>query len=286
MGLALSGGGARGLAHIGVLKVLEREGIPVSCLAGTSMGGVIAAGYAAGTSPEDLEREAVAATRPARMVGLADPGLGHGGLIGGQRLMRYFEQLLGTRTFSDLRFPLALVAVDLERREQFVLEQGPVALAVRATTAVPGLLTPVEVRGRRLVDGGVLNNLPVDVARRMGADIVIGVDVGANREAGAIRWLGARSGAPAGLSEALEILDDTLGAMMAAIQADNLRQFPPDILLRPEIPAEFNALSAYPRAAELVAIGERGAEARLTEITRLLDQREGASDIPGTSPAK
>jgi NTE family protein len=249
---------------------LEREGIPVHCLAGTSMGGVIAAGYAAGVSPDDLAREAVAATAPSRMVGLADPGFGQGGLIGGQRLMRYFEQLLGPRTFSDLRVPLALVAVDLESRQQVILEEGPVALAVRATTAVPGLLTPVEVGGRRLVDGGVLNNLPVDVVRQKDVDIVIGVDVGATREAGSVRWLGRRPWLPEGMSQALEILDDTLGAMMAAIQEDRLRRFPPDVLLRPEIPAEFNSISAYPRAAELIAIGERGAEAQLAEITALV----------------
>jgi NTE family protein len=274
------------MAHIGVLKVLERGGIPVHYLAGTSMGGVIAAGYAAGTSPDDLESEAVAATRLDRMVGLADPGLGRGGLIGGQRLMRYFEQLLGTRTFSDMRVPLAMVAVDLGSRRQVVLKEGPVALAVRATTAVPGLLTPVEAGGRRLVDGGVLNNLPVDVVRKMGADIVIGVDVGANREAGAVRWLGSHPGVPAGLSQALEILDDTLGAMMAAIQEDNLRQFPPDLLLRPEIPAEFNSLSAYPRASELIAIGERAAEARLSEITLLLRQSAGPSDPQAPTPSR
>jgi NTE family protein len=179
------------------------------------------------------------------------------------------------------------VAVDLERRQQIVLEEGPVALAVRATTAVPGLLTPVKVGGRRLVDGGVLNNLPVDVVRKMGADIVIGVDVGATREAGSVRWLGRRPGVPRGLSEALEILDDTMGAMMAAIQADNLRRFPPDVLFRPEIPAEFNSISAYPRAAELIALGERGTEARLAEITALVagggppsDRLDGTPLVP------
>jgi NTE family protein len=263
-----------------VLKVLERGGIPVHCLAGTSMGGVIAAGYAAGVSPDDLAREAVAATVRARIVGLAEPGLGQGGLMGGRKLLDYFEQLLGTRTFSDMRVPLALVAVDLESRQQVILEDGPVALAVRATTAVPGLLTPVEVRGRRLVDGGVLNNLPVEVVRKMGADIVIGVDVAATREAGSVRWLGRRPWIPEGMSQALEILDDTLGAMMGAIQEDNLRRFPPDVLLRPEIPAEFNSISAYPRAAELIAIGESGAEARLAEIAALVGGGARAPDRP------
>lgn len=121
VGLALSGGGARGLAHIGVLRVLEREGIPVDYLAGTSMGGVIAAGYAAGMSPDDLEQEALNVTRTRRLLRLIDPVLPNGGLIRGQRLLAYFEQHIGRRTFSDLRLPLALVAVDLNTQREVVL---------------------------------------------------------------------------------------------------------------------------------------------------------------------
>jgi NTE family protein len=169
IGLVLSGGGARGLAHIGVLRVLEKEGIPIDYLAGASMGGVIAAGYAAGMSPDDLEKEALTVTQTRRLLRLIDPALANGGLIRGQRLLAYFEQHVGQRTFSDLRLPLALVAVDLNSHQEIILRDGPVALALRATTAVPGALMPVEMNGWRLVDGGVLNNLPVDVARSMGA---------------------------------------------------------------------------------------------------------------------
>ena len=102
VGLALSGGGARGFAHIGVLKVLEREGIPVDCLAGTSMGGVIAAAYAVGMSPAEIERQALLMTRWRKLVSLADLGLPRRGLFRGDRLLAYFEQQLGQRTFADL----------------------------------------------------------------------------------------------------------------------------------------------------------------------------------------
>jgi len=273
VGLALSGGGARGLAHIGVLRVLEREGIPMDFLAGTSMGGVIAAGYAAGLSPDDLEKEALAVARTRRLLRLIDPALPNGGLIRGQRLLAYFEQHLGQRTFSDLRLPLALEAVDLNTRQEIVLREGPVALALRATTAVPGLLMPVEVNGWRLVDGGVLNNLPVDVAREMGAEVVIAVDIGPTREAGIGRWIGNRRWVPEGLSATLMVLDDTLGTLMTASQEHKLRQFPPEVLIRPAIPTDVNVFAGYERAAELIAAGERAAEAHLPEIKSLLRPR-------------
>jgi NTE family protein len=246
------------------------------------MGGLIAAGYASGMTPDDLEREALAASRPARMMGLAEPGLGQGGLIAGEHLLRYFEQLLGARTFSDMRLPLALVAVDLESRQTIVLQEGSVALAVRATTSVPGLFAPVKAGGRRLVDGGVLDNLPVDVVRRMGADLAIGVDVGANGGTGAARWLGCRPGVPRGLSQAMEVLDSTMGAMLGAIQDEVLRRFPPDVWIQPGIPAEVNSIAGYQRVAELTAIGERAAEARLSEIFRLLRPSAGPSSVSGT----
>jgi len=178
VGLALSGGGARGLAHIGVLRALEREGIPVDYLAGTSMGGVIAAGYAAGMSSADLERESLAITQKRHMVHLADPGLPNGGLIQGEGYYAFFKKEFGDKTFAELNLPLAVVAVDLNSHQEVVLREGPVALALRATTSLPGLFKPVEINGMRLVDGGVLNNLPVDVVSQMGAEVIIAVDIG------------------------------------------------------------------------------------------------------------
>ncbi len=190
VGLALSGGGARGLAHIGVLRALEREGIPVDYLAGTSMGGVIAAGYAAGMSSADLERESLAITQKRHMVHLADPGLPNGGLIQGERVLAFFKKEFGDKTFAELNLPLAVVAVDLNSHQEVVLREGPVALALRATTSLPGLFKPVEINGMRLVDGGVLNNLPVDGVSQMGAEVLIAVDIGLSQEDGIGQWIG------------------------------------------------------------------------------------------------
>jgi NTE family protein len=273
IGVVLSGGGARGLAHIGVLRVLEREGIPVDYLAGTSMGGVIAAGYAAGMSSYDLERETLAATQTRQMLRLADPGLPNGGLFHGERVLVFFKQEFGEKTFSELRLPLAVVAVDLNSHQEVVLCEGLVALALRATTSLPGLFMPVEMNGWRLVDGGVLNNLPVDVVSKMGAEVVIAVDIGLTNTGGIGQWIGNHRWVPNGVTNTLEALDDTLYALRIVQQEQKLHQFPPDMLICPELPTNVNTVVGYNRVAELIAAGERAAEEHLSKIKALLRPR-------------
>lgn len=270
VGLALSGGGARGLAHIGVLRALEREGISVDYLAGTSMGGVIAAGYAAGMSSYDLERESLAATRKRHMLHLADPGLPNGGLIRGQRVFDFFRQEFGEKTFSDLSVPLAVVAVDLNSHQEVVLREGPLASALRATTSLPGLFTPVEMNGMRLVDGGVLNNLPVDVVSKMGAELIIAVDIGLSQGSGIGQWIGNHRWVPEGIANTLEVLDDALYTLRIAGQRNRLHQFTPDVLICPELPENVNAIVGYGRVKELITMGEQAAEDHIAEIKTLL----------------
>ena len=270
IGLVLSGGGARGLTHIGILRVLEREGIPVDYLSGTSMGGLIAAGYAAGMSSTDLEQEALIMGERRHLLKLMDPGFPKGGLLRGQRLLAYFEQLFGQKTFADLRLPLALVAVDLNTRQEIVLRDGSLPLALRATTAVPLVFMPLETNSMRLVDGAVLNNLPVDVVREMGAEVVIAVDIGAKQKTEASRQIGNHRWIPEGFSATLQVFDDTLDTLMSATKEYKLRQFPPDVLIQPDIPTNVNVFTGYDRTAELVAAGERAAEEHLLEIKVLL----------------
>lgn len=273
LGLALSGGGARGLAHIGVLKILAREGIPINCLSGTSMGGVIAAGYAAGMSPTDMEREAIATTRLRKLIRLADPGIPDPGLLRGQRLLEYFESLLGKRTFAELEYPLALVAVDMIARQEVVLSEGTVSLALRATTAIPGLISPMETDGMQLVDGGLLDNLPVDAVRNLGAEVVIAVDLRpdpdepSGRRIDDYRWL------PGSLTRTMVLLYETISLLMEEAQKEKRQQNPPDVLIRPNIPPGVNVLMGYGRAPEIINSGELAAEAALPEILRLLQLR-------------
>lgn len=266
VGLALSGGGARGLAHIGAIKALERSGIPIDILTGASMGGVIAAAYACGLSPDEIEQEAGELSRIRKVLRLADPGLPNAGLLRGRRLLAYFEERLGKRTFDDLNRPLALTAVDLNSRKEVVLQEGPISEALRATTAVPGLFMPLEREGMRLVDGGLLNNLPVDVARKMGADVVIAVDVEPDPEEIPESWETDSRWLPAGLARTFVVLDEATRLMMRVIQEVKMQEFPPDIIIRPTLPRGINIFAGYGRVADVVAAGETATEGVLSEI--------------------
>ena len=173
-GLALSGGAVRGAAHIGVLRVLEREGLRPDAIAGTSIGAIIGAAYAAGRSTHDLERlfsglDWFSLVRPTLRLKRS--------LVNRKRMGRFLSDELGLSTFEALRTPFVAVACDLQSGERVELTGGDVALAVRASSALPGIFSPEEVDGRMLVDGSVVQNLPVETAAGMEVDRVIAVDL-------------------------------------------------------------------------------------------------------------
>ena len=269
LGLALSGGGARGLAHIGVLKVLEEAGIQLDYLAGTSMGGVIAAAYAAGLKPDEIEQIAADTSRTRNLLRLADLSLPQQGIFRGERLLTFFEQHLQGRTFAELQIPLTLVAVDLNTGQEVGLREGSVAQALRATVSVPGLLAPVEQDGMRLVDGGLLNNLPVDAARQMGADVILGVDVDWQDDS---TWqapdhLKPHSGTIGGL---IATLGDSLDVLVRQQRVYKLRNASPEFLIQPDIPAEVTILTGYDRVAELIKQGEEVTRPVLPALEEML----------------
>jgi NTE family protein len=173
IGLALSGGAVRGVAHLGVLEVLEQEGIRPDCVAGASAGSLVGAAYCAGVPVADLKRMALR-LRLQDISRISRPGLG---FFNGQPLEDYVDRILGGRRFDELSIPFAAVAVDVMSGALVVLNEGPVAPAVRASCALPIVFTPVPRGDQLLVDGGVLNNVPVSVVRAMGADYVIAVDL-------------------------------------------------------------------------------------------------------------
>lgn len=174
LGLALGSGAARGLAHIGVLKVLEEEKIPVDVIAGTSIGAFIGALFAAGLPVRQMEQVALEVDwrRLARMI---DPIFPTSGLIDGGRVSRFMEELLPVRTFEQLHVPLAMITTDIESGEPVVIRRGDLLTALRAAIAFPGIFAPVRFGHRFLVDGGLLNPVPADLARDLGAEVVIGV---------------------------------------------------------------------------------------------------------------
>ena len=162
--LALGGGGSRGYAHIGVLRRLENEGFRIRAVAGTSAGGIIAVAYAAGYTPDELEAMFSKVDQSKLFARSPEDGPG---ILGLSRAARLFEEFLGDRTFADLRIPCAVVAVDLKAGREVVLSEGRVVEAILATIAVPGVFPPKQFGGSQLVDGAVLNPVPVSVARSL-----------------------------------------------------------------------------------------------------------------------
>jgi predicted acylesterase/phospholipase RssA len=173
IGLALGGGSARGLAHIGVLKVLHKHKIYPDYIAGTSIGAVIGALYAAGHSPDEIE-EIAKTTKWKKMVDFTVP---KAGLIEGRMIENKIRTLVSNKDFSDLSIPLNVVSYNLDKHEKAVMSEGNVAKAVRASMSVPGIFAPLKIGADRFIDGGVTDPTPFNVVRHMGADVVIAVDL-------------------------------------------------------------------------------------------------------------
>lgn len=173
LGVALGGGIARGIAHIGVLQALVAAGFRPAVVAGTSAGALVGALYAAGLSPAEMEQ----AAHSIQWRTLVRLRLRRDGLLDASGLERFLQQYIGDIEFTELSLPFACVACDLLTGEEVVLQSGPVTRAVRASSAFPGLFLPVLADGRYYVDGGVVNNVPVSVCRALGADVVLAVDL-------------------------------------------------------------------------------------------------------------
>lgn len=267
--LALGGGAARGLAHIGVLDVLTRAGIPVDFIAGSSMGGLIGALRCSGLSPHDI----LDVARNFRFPWWFVPG----GLLEWDALFPSVPARL-TPTFEGLSTPLAIAALDLEEGAQVVLHRGPLLPAVQATCAVPGILAPVRLDNRWLVDGGMINVLPVDVALMADPDLVVAVRVGAAR-ARPVPRLGSRITSllsrlggvvpnPGTAKIAFELVTRTAEIMfdrqttLAAAMTD------PDVLIEPQLGDL--GLRDFGRLDEAVVAGRRAAETALPAIERFL----------------
>lgn len=283
IGLVLGGGGALGFAHVGVLRVLEEMRIPVDCIVGTSMGSIIGGLYASGMSPDEMQKflegldwaELMSDDTPRSelyyrrkqddrryLIELGLKGLSvrmGTGLAAGQKFNNEMQFItlrsVATTNFDQLPIPYRAVATDLKTGGKYVIGQGNLARAMRASMAVPGVFTPVEMDGRILVDGGIVDNLPVDVAKEMGADIVIAVDVGS--DADVVR------------DEDLRSLGGILGRTYSIAQRPGqVAMFKrADIGIQPAL-AGFTA-SQFERVAEMIPSGEKAARSHAAELQRL-----------------
>jgi len=177
VGLALGGGAARGLAHIGVLEVLKQERVPINMIAGTSIGGMVGALYAQGKDPS-LIKELATKLNLVKLLSLADLALSKSGLLGGKSVVNLLKKTMGKDAqFNELPIPLALVATDIITGEEVVIDEGSVLEGVRASISIPGIFTLAKRQGRYLVDGGLVNPVPTSVLKKMGANFIIAVNV-------------------------------------------------------------------------------------------------------------
>lgn len=173
IGLVLGSGGLRGMAHIGVLKVLEEEKIPISYIVGCSIGSLVGGLYASGYSSERLERMAQRLKRSEWI----DFGFSRMGLFSGKKILTAIDKMTCQQMIEETRVPLYIVATDLYRGKEVVIRKGNLAEAIRASTAVPGIFEPFAQDGTLYVDGALVDPMPINAARMLGADIVVGVDL-------------------------------------------------------------------------------------------------------------
>ncbi len=245
VGLALGAGGARGFAHIGVLKALDQAGIEASVVVGASAGALVGVFYAAGFTPWQMEEVAM----KVREIDVADMGSSKRGLLAGDALQKLVTRFVGGEPLERMKRRYAAVATDLASGEIAVLRSGDAGRAVRASCSIPGVFVPCEINGREYVDGGLVSPLPVQQARDLGADFVLAVDVGAK----------PHNAVAQGLYEVMLQSFEIMGRTLAKMQA---RQA--DALIVPDTAAYSG--SDFSVRRELIQVGYEAAQAALPAI--------------------
>lgn len=289
VGLALGSGSARGLAHIGVLRAIEEAGIKVDLVAGTSMGAVVGAVYAAGKMAGLADR--FRAFDWQQIAGLLDPVFPRSGLIDGQKIADFVRAHVAAANIEDLSIPFRAVATCIMSGEEVACASGDLIDAVRASISVPGIFTPVRSNGRILVDGGLVNPVPVSVARTMGAGLVIAVDLNHDIVTSRVPMLQSNMAQadhhptitrlldtlrkhpglaqfeawlhkePEPLPGIFDVLLSSIYIMQARMTQASLRHDKPDILIRPPLGAV--RFMEFDRAEEIIEIGYRSAAQQL-----------------------
>ena len=296
IGLALGGGSARGWAHVGVIRALEQAGIQPDLVCGTSIGALVGAAYAAG----ELDRfeQWLSGLRMTDVLSFMDVHL-NGGLIKGERLMEFFRRNYIDRPMETLEMPLGMVATALHSGAEVWLREGSTIDAVRASIALPALFTPVVRDGQMLVDGGLVNPVPVSLARAMGADLVIAVDLNTDllgRHLNEPLEVEKSSGEPAGevsewirklqenlsalmppraeeatrLPSMLDVVASSINIMQVRISRSRMAGEPPDIVITPRL-AHMSLLDFH-RTKEAIEEGRRAVAMALPSLREFLDE--------------
>ncbi len=254
VGLALGGGYARGLAHIGILEVFERERIPVDLIAGTSMGALVGALYARERDASLIKKQA-AALDWIGVTSLVDLAIPKSGFIGGKRVINLLRRFLGDARFEDLDIPFSCVATDIIRGEEVIIDKGPVVEGVRASISIPLIFSVVKRDGRYLVDGGLVNQVPISIARQMGADFVIAVDISS----------GTNNAPP---QTTMETIIQSVVIMYSKISLNQLARA--DVVIRPKV--SHIGSTDFSKRHEAVLEGEKAALEAMPQIKAALDK--------------
>ena len=251
VGLALGSGGARGFAHLGVIKVLRDEGINIDMIAGSSMGAMVGCFYGAGLDVERLYK----LSRVFRRKYYLDFTVPKMGFISGNRVKELIRVFTHGKRLEELDIPVAVVATDLGTGEKVVFRDGPIADAVRASISIPGIFTPEKWNGRLLVDGGVIDRIPVSVVKEHGADIIIGVDV-------------AHVKTNAEITSIFDVIMQSIDIMQMELVEN--RKIASDVMIRPRV--EKYSSRAFTQIDEIIAIGEEETRKELPRIKQAIEQ--------------
>lgn len=250
VGLALGSGGARGFAHLGAIKVLKEEGIPIHLIAGSSMGALVAAFYAVGIDMDRLYKLSSAFKRKYYL----DFTVPKMGFISGKKVKEFIKVFTHGKNIEELSIPIGVVATDLITGEKVVFKKGPIANAVRASISIPGIFVPEKYEGRILVDGGVADRVPVSVAKEMGADLVIAVDISIVKR-------------NAEITSIYDVIMQSIDIMQTEIVIN--REIASDFMIRP--PVEDYSSRAFTKIEEIIAIGENETRKYIDDIKRAIE---------------
>lgn len=290
VGIALGSGAALGLSQIGIIKVLEKENIPVDCVVGSSMGSLIGAFWASGKNASELEQIALFFKSKLATLKLIDPALPRSGLINGDEVYSFLKRNLGDKTFWDVKFPFKIVASDIFNRQIVILEEGPLADAVRISISIPGIFVPIRKESHILIDGGILNPIPVDVLVGMGIRKIIAIDTlpspedikrtktyqeemdkKIKQERSLLRRIRYSLGLKAKrivMPNIFDIIVNSIQSMEYSLSQSYLQQA--DLVLKPRF-VNVNWYELF-HADKLIKLGEEEAVAKLAQIKQLIKE--------------
>ena len=248
--LALGGGASKGFAHIGIIKVLKENNIPVKIVTGTSAGSIVGSMYASGMSPDRLELEAEILGK----TDLVDLTLSTSGFIKGEKLQNYINRKVGNRPMQQFPIKFAAVATDFESGKPVVFNVGNAGQAVRASASIPNVFQPVVIGNRKYVDGGLSQPVPVSAAKKMGANFIIAVDISARPAKNVSQGM-------------FSYLDQTFNVMSQTALRQELGQA--NVVIKPQV-LELGSVGGFDQKQRAIQLGEQAARAALPEIKRKL----------------